>query len=224
MNSITTLKMRILLVITCMVSLNIVESFEPIPGQPLLQFSSDLAYKQKDLLQNWKDCQDAWLHTGGCVVDIWKLLHGIGGGVGGLPGGGGLPFGNPPAADAPAGGGGAAAPSGGASPAADTSDTVQDGDDDAAGGSGSIFPGIGSWFPGLGSGGLPGIGGGIPGVGGGIPGIGGGIPGIGGGLPSFGGPFSQVCCDALAVVQSSCPGLALNPFYSLLIGKHCAPH
>lgn len=211
MDPITSLQMKFLLVLTCMVSLNIVESLEPIPGQSLLQFSRDLTYKQKDLLDNWKDCQDAWLHTGGCLVDIWKLFHGSGGGIGGLPGGGGLPFGNPPAADAPAAGG-ADAPSGGSSPAADS---VLDGDDDAGGGS-SGFPDIGGWFPGLG--------GGIPGIGGGIPGIGGGIPGIGGGLPGIGGPFSQVCCDALAVVQKSCPGLALNPFYTLFIGKHCAPH
>lgn len=228
MASITSLQIKHLLVLTCMVSLNRVESLDPVPGQPLPQFFPDQAYKQNLLLDNWKDCQDAWLHSGGCLIDIWKIFHGIGGGLPG-GGGGGLPFGNPPAADAPAGGG-ADAPSGGSSPAADTEDTVLDGADDAAAGGGtSGFPDIGSWFPGLGGlpgigGGIPGIGGGIPGVGGGIPGIGGGIPGIGGGLPGFGGPFSQVCCDALAGVQKSCPALAVNPFYSLVIGKHCAPH
>ncbi|WOG91313.1 hypothetical protein DCAR_0310561 [Daucus carota subsp. sativus] len=190
-----------------MVSLHIVESLEPIPGQPLLQFSPDQAYKQKFLLLNyWKDCHDAWLHTGGCLVDILKLLHG--GLPGGLPGGGGLPLDDPPAADAPS----APAPAGGSSAATDTATTVLDGDDDAGAGGAGGLPGI------------PGIGGGIPGIGGGIPGIGGGIPGIGGGLPGFQGPFSQVCCDALAELQKSCPGLAINPFYGPVVTKHCAAH
>ncbi|KAK1392720.1 hypothetical protein POM88_011776 [Heracleum sosnowskyi] len=244
MASTTTLKMKFLLVLTCMVSLNIVESFEPIPPGQALPYQT---YQQKGAVQDWQACRDAWLRTGGCLIDIWKIIHGIGGGI---PGGGGLPFGGPPAADAPA----ADAPTGGSSPAADT---ALDEADDAAGGTGG-FPDIGGWFPGLGSGipgigggipgigggipgigggipgigggipgiggGIPGIGGGIPGIGGGIPGIGGGIPGIGGGLPGFGGPFSQGCCDALAVVEKSCPGLSLNPFYSILVGKHCAAH
>lgn len=195
MASLTCLQMKLLLVLTCMVSLHTVESLEPISGQPLLQFSPDQAYKQKFLLQDWKDCHDAWLHTGGCLVDILKLLHsGLpdgGGGGGGLPLGG--PSGDPPAA----------APSGGGSPAADAENIFQDGADAAAGGGGGDPTG------------------GLPGIGGGIPGIGGGIPGIGGGLPGFGGPFSSVCCDALAVVQKSCPGLALNPFYGPIVSKHC---